>query len=527
MENITSWLRKLTLTRDNKTTVAIIKGACSQISKASEVAVCLLTANETLVRSLLDKIAVVDSYGIHLSQEQGIFSHYASMGLTKWPHSVWVFPIRIDEPIGILICAWPSDSPCELDEESIQIVLESGAIALENADVHEQLSRQMAERSAELAIAKQEAESVSQLKNSFLSAASHDLRQPLQQITSLINILSRQGSSSDANEHLSRIKQIVRGMDKLLGCLLNLDRLEQGKIEPNYKDIRLSTVLSSLEDDFAQQAHNKNLIFNVFAYEGRVHTDEDLLLQILRNLVGNAIKYTEQGSVDVSCKVASSIVEVCIQDTGPGIAIELHDRVFEPFYQIRDERQKSSSFGLGLSLVKALAETISIPILLSSEPGKGTRFTLSLPKSADELEQFIDQGNDMIRTETSVRGSVLYMEDDEILILSMTTLLEIEGFLVISAESGAEAFERISALEQDIDIIVTDKRLKGGQDGVEWVIKIREVLGYDVPTILLTGYTERTVHQEALKTVQAVLCKPIDVDFLVSEIEKYIKKKPH
>jgi CheY-like chemotaxis protein len=299
---------------------------------------------------------------------------------------------------------------------------------------------------------------------------------------------------------------------------LNLDRLETGRIEPNFKKIQIMDIFSTLRSDFALQAAEKrlNLLFepsNMF-----IISDRALLLQILRNLIGNAIKYTQVGDIRITTKQNTDFLMLCVHDTGPGVEQGRQASIFAPFFQLPSQQNDSNGFGIGLALVKALAEIMNHPISLVSEVGKGSTFSIQLPINNLAVDELNKQDENIIQFPEQEKCVVLYLEDDNDLAGSISTLLSMEGYQVITASSSNEAMQAIDKAQKKPDIIVTDNSLDAGESGVEVVQKLRIQMETHIPAIMLTGYTEIAVHKKALKILQKVLSKPVDADVLLKEI---------
>ncbi len=546
MANLDQWLAKLSLARDTKTVLDILSEAAKLVTQASEVQAYSFVVEDVdditdpkaraaeLPDPLIQKI--YERKGLlYLGTDDKQMLIDAGIMAIAIDCPVLIAPLRQNDPIGALLCQFIDISPANqldiinnFDQDKLAILGTAGAIALENVSIHEQLAQQAIERTAELMEVRQAADAANRIKSRYLSAASHDLRQPLQQLTSLIDLLLRQNATPETGNKdpmptYRRMQRITAAMDKLLSTLLDLERLEQGAITPSIKDVELDSLLLTLQDDFADKASEKQLQLSIATTQQTVVTDPDLLLQILRNLLGNAIKYTQSGMVSVSASNGANFLELCISDTGPGFTAEQQILIFDPFYQIMDGRQQRASFGLGLSLVKALAETLSVPVSLSSIPGDGSCFSLTLPISEHQVEKLVDSGGDIVQVELPSRGIVLYLEDDDILVDSITLLLEMVGFAVYTASSLANTKELLAQNPFVPDIIVTDKNLLDGEDGLAVVSHLRQHFETAIPAILLTGFTERSVIEEAAKTVQSTLTKPVDVDVLIDEIESLLK----
>lgn len=513
---ITKWIKYLSRARDLQTTKTLIVSAIEELSGASFV--CVLTeedetafavmrahseANTTFFNLIPSDIALMPELNIHLSKHK----------------RTTVIPIKDESLIGVILIAWDLSEEAVAQQIDASLILaECALIVLQNVAVHGQLAKQMAERTTHLAAARQEAESANQLQRRFLSAASHDLRQPLQQINSLIDILIRQPQEQHSARQLKRIQHIIGDMNTLLASLLNLERLVKGKIEPQLKTIQIADLIDTLKNDFTLQAAEKGLQLTFELTHDSIISDKGLLLQVLRNLVGNAIKYTFAGGVKITTTKSADFLTISVHDTGQGIAADRQISIFDPFYQIDGPSKLNSGFGLGLSLVKALAETLNHPISLVSEEGSGSVFSVQLPIHKNAIEMLDAQDQDIIQLPEQNQCVVLYLEDDDDLTESISTLLTMEGYQALTASSSIEAKQVMIEAQKTPDIIVTDNSLDAGESGIEVVQQIRNETGTRVPAIMLTGYTENAMHRKALMTVQKVLTKPVDADDLLNEI---------
>ncbi|MBA6356927.1 MULTISPECIES: hybrid sensor histidine kinase/response regulator [unclassified Colwellia] len=522
MQMITTWIKRLSRARDIQTAKSLVCAAFTALSHADFVTVLVagdeLTAHSFETTSNLAKKYTDDEF-FWLSPNEAI--ELTQFLPNNSPNqAVLVIPIKDEKLIATIWVSWnncPKGSEPVVDP--LLILAQCFLIVLKNVVVHSQLAKQMAERTSNLSEARQEAEAANQLKSRFLSAASHDLRQPLQQISSLIDVLVRQSKEQLPQTQLKRIQRIISDMNTLLNSLLNLDRLETGSIEPIFKKIQITDIFDTLKSDFALQAAEKNINLVFETSPVTIISDRALLLQILRNLLGNAIKYTHLGEVRVSANQENDFLILAISDTGPGIEQEKQASIFDAFYQLPSQHNNSSGFGIGLALVKALAQTMNHPITLVSEIGKGSVFSIQLPVNNSAVDELNNQDDDIVQFPEQDNCMVLYLEDDDELADSISTLLTMEGYQVITASSSVEAKQVIDEQQKIPDIIVTDNSLDAGESGIEVVQQIRIDAEKYIPAIMLTGYTERTVHQKALKVVQTVLSKPVDADDLLKEID--------
>lgn len=403
----------------------------------------------------------------------------------------------------------------------LQLLASAACSNIDNITLLNELNNKVLERTASLYEAQQEAESANNFKTRFLSAASHDLRQPLQYLNTQCAILKRLSPSNEQLNHIGKMRSTISGMSRLLDALLNLDQLESGQLVPELQSLDLNDLLSEMRDEFSDIAISKELNLNVCALDVDIYSDPRLIRQMLRNLISNALKYTQRGSVEVTCEASEGMVSVVITDTGPGIPEDRQSDIFEPFFRLVQHRAQEGGFGLGLAVVKSLAEVLKHPISLYSGSESGSQFTIELPRSAKVSKALDITLNDAVQIENENTPTILYLEDDQDILEAVQTLLDMEGYKVLSAEASDEASLLIKDIETLPDLIITDNRLANGDNGLEVVSRLRAELNKPIPAIMLTGYTEKSLHEQALQIVQKVLCKPVDADVLIAEVRNF------
>ncbi|MBF5094255.1 histidine kinase [Azospirillum sp. INR13] len=242
------------------------------------------------------------------------------------------------------------------------------------------LEQQVRERTAELHAAKSAAEQAHRAKSRFLAHASHDLQQPLQAIGMFTGMLERQPQSAKAAALLTDLKAAQRSMRDLLNAILDISKLESGAVTPKPADLPLSPLLDQLEAEFAGLAEAKGLRLRAVPTNAVVRSDPALLERIVRNLIGNAIRYTETGGVLVGCRTRGDRLWIEVYDTGRGIAEPDRRRIFEEFVQLdRPDRDRSEGIGLGLAIVERLARLLEHPVTVRSVEGRGTVFAVGVP----------------------------------------------------------------------------------------------------------------------------------------------------
>jgi PAS domain S-box-containing protein len=390
----------------------------------------------------------------------------------------------------------------------------------------ELLEQRVIDRTTELGVAIAEASQANAGKSRFLAAASHDLRQPLQSVGLYLSVLMRQlgaGAGADVNrtelEDIgSKMRLSLDAMGELLDALLDISRLESGSVTPKKRDVVLRPLLDRIVADNAQQAEEKGLRLSCSVDDFVIHTDPGLLERIIENFVTNAIRYTEQGQVTIDCRHTAELVQVSVSDTGIGIAVGELENVFEEYYQLDNSaRSRKKGLGLGLSIVKQIAQLLDHPISVTSIPGSGSTFNIDVPIGTNESTSEKPSVLDRQPKSENCDPIVLLVDDDLAVVDATTMLLGVSGFDVRSALSGKDA---LALIESGIrpNIILSDYRLPG-IDGLETIRRVREAISQEVPAILMTGDTSsKNINDTSLKKC-TVLHKPVDSDQLVSLLQ--------
>lgn len=239
--------------------------------------------------------------------------------------------------------------------------------------------------------AREQADRANRAKSRFLAMASHDLRQPLQALALLNGTLRRLSEHScGTDEALEAQSQAIGTMSRLLNALLDVSRLEAGAVLPNPIDFPLGPMLAELEQEFATLAATNELRLQIAHTDAWVHSDPSMIGRILRNLVSNAIKYTEHGTVRLAAGDGANGVWIEVADTGIGIPADQLPLIYDEFYQAQTHRDPrhvragGEGYGLGLSIVKRLVDLLGIRLQVTSEVGRGTTFTLGLPTALEQ-----------------------------------------------------------------------------------------------------------------------------------------------
>jgi PAS domain S-box-containing protein len=372
-----------------------------------------------------------------------------------------------------------------------------------------------------------EAERANRAKSRFLAAASHDLRQPLQAAHLFAAALRIGLERRDDLELLGSIEDALKAGNALLDALLDVSRLDAGVLTPKFREFAVADLLDQIETEFSEAAREKGLALRVLVSSMIVRSDPTLLGQILRNLVSNAVRYTERGRILVGCRRAGAGLAIEVLDTGIGIASNKIERIFEEFYQIGNpERDRKRGLGLGLAIAAGVAKLLDHPIEVRSEPGRGSLFRVLVPLSESGIE--IAAAPPPRPAAPTVRPSdalLLAIDDDPDQLEAMTVLFGRLGYRVLAADSAATALTKLSQNGAAPDVIIADYRLRDGFTGANAIGHIRRSLGRNLPGLILTGDTEPARLAEASASGFELLHKPIEARLLQDAIERLLSAR--
>lgn len=355
-----------------------------------------------------------------------------------------------------------------------------------------------------------EAEDANRAKTVFLASASHDLRQPLHAAGLYLGALSRAGLN-DRQAHLVRhVMASNEAANEMLGTLLDFSKVDAGVVQPQLRTFALQPLFHKLERELAPLAESKGLVFRLRDTRLVVQADPALVEMIIRNLLVNAVRYTERGAVLLGCRrrVGRAVIEVW--DTGIGIPASQHREVFREFHQLGNpERDRRKGLGLGLSIVDGLARAMGVEVGLASREGRGSVFRLTLPISQAAViasDRPGEEGGDLGGL------NVLLIEDDESVLAAMSDLLMSWGCACETASSVDQALARLDAFTPHL--LLVDYRLRDHRSGLEAVSLIRERLGPELPAFLVTGDTGPQRLREAHASGLVLLHKPVPAERL-------------
>lgn len=389
-----------------------------------------------------------------------------------------------------------------------RLLRRSVAIRRERDRAVQELEKLNAEQRVKVAIA----ERLSQTRSRVLSTASHDLRQPLHALSVYSAVLASNPTLDTLPEVAHNIDRLVRSLGSLLHGLLDLSRLSADYYVPERQRISLDRLVESICQEYQSAAENKGLCMILNLEHVRLFDDPIAIARITRNLVDNAFKYTERGEVRICTYNSGNLACLTVEDTGKGIPFDEKSRVFEEFYQLDNPERDpyNKGIGLGLAIVQRLCGLIGAQVLLVSEPGAGSRFSVTFNTVVTGTSRHnITESTDSMR----LQGKRFYVVDNEIDILDgMRWLLKAWDVDVETANSPKTTEELFNHFGKP-HLLIVDLRLRGGEHGAELASRLQRIHGY-FPVLVVTGETELESLNKVDKAGYPLLKKPITPETL-------------
>lgn len=361
------------------------------------------------------------------------------------------------------------------------------------------------------------------IKNMF-AGASHDLKQPLQAMVLFVNALN---SMSDPTQKalLGKLELAINNMKALFENLLDVSKLESLLDKVDLQTVALKPILDNVFNEFEVLAQDKSLTLRFRANDFNVTTNGAMLERIIRNLLSNAIRYTNEGGVLLACRERNGLVSIEIWDTGIGIDEDSIDSIFERFHQVKKEDEAGhQGHGLGLSIVKRLTERLSHTIEVQSNYGRGTLFRIEIP-FAEQRTNLIEEkakSTDMSAIEVASpvllqavqlptnNINILLIDDDELILDSLQTLIQSWGMNVI-------AFNSITVMQQYLsentthhcDVIISDFHLSAHETGLDAITAARNLLEKQIPALIVSATEEESDIEKIKASKIPLLNKPV------------------
>jgi signal transduction histidine kinase len=389
-------------------------------------------------------------------------------------------------------------------------------LQLEKSDLIAQLEQE----TENVRKAQKTAEQANQAKTKFLAAASHDIRQPIHALGLFLEVLDRSTLSAYQQQVLNNAKAAFSASADMLNTLLDFSRIEAGVVDVQKRQFYLQPLLNKLENEMAPLADNKSLLYRSRETQALVESDPVILELILRNLISNAIRYTNQGGILLGCRARDGHTSLEIWDTGIGISPDHHDDIFREFYQLgNSERDHRKGLGLGLAIVRGFTNNLGHTLSFSSIPGRGSVFRVQLPNALTLPE--VDDSSQQSTEIQLLNARILLVDDDESVRQGMLDLLSSWGCECYAADSLDEALTHLRMHQPDL--IISDYRLREEHTGNDVIRILRAHCGIELPALIITGDTAPDRLADAHKSGLPLLSKPVTPKILYSTLASMLR----
>ncbi|VUD40466.1 Autoinducer 2 sensor kinase/phosphatase LuxQ [Thalassocella blandensis] len=407
------------------------------------------------------------------------------------------------------------------------------------AEINVKLERLVDERTRELMIAKDRAEEASNAKAEFLANVSHEIRTPLNAIIGLAHVALAATRDKQVQTYLEKMRGSGQHLLRVINDILNFSRLEAGKLELDSSNFLLEDLVDNVVDMVWDRAHSKGVEIQVHISPGIPHTfkgDPLRLGQILINFMANAVKFTEQGTIEFNINLKSDIegfatIEFEVKDTGIGIPREKLATLFQPFRQIdSSSTRRFEGSGLGLAISKDLADLMGGIIEVESEHNVGSAFkllvTLEDVSETDVFVSSIKADNVFSEKAKRINANILLVEDNRLNQEVAEALLKMSGCNITTVSSGVQAIEVMKHDSESIDVILMDIQMPI-MDGVKATQEIRKLDKCEyIPIIAMTANVLSGDREKYLNSgMDDYIAKPIDPEQLVNTLQKWVNEE--
>lgn len=347
-------------------------------------------------------------------------------------------------------------------------------------------------------------------KSRFLAAASHDLRQPIHAQTLLIEELIERVDDPNLINLIRDIKISTNALHELFDAIMDISKLDNDKIVPKIENFQLHELLDTIALEFKSIANTKQLRFEIIAPTLNIKSDRNLLMRIIQNLVSNAIRYTEKGSVLITTRIRGDFIRIEVRDSGIGISKDQQQAIFKEFYQVPSRKiENTNGLGIGLSIVQRLSKLLNHELEIISDIDRGSTFAVMVPLIKTDFKTNTSRLRISCNLDTFNGNRVLVIDDDVLILRSMHSLLTHWGCSVTSVTSGKEACDLIQPETPEPNIIIADYKLQDGETGIDAIKLIKRMLNISAPILIITGDTSEETINEIKSQGYSYLHKPI------------------
>ncbi|MDY6959271.1 MAG: response regulator, partial [Halobacteriota archaeon] len=443
------------------------------------------------------------------------------------PKTIMTYPIVYqDELVGVIELGSASYTLGEEMMPYIDGIISQMGIAIKNSMAYENIQN----LADELDLKNKEIQEANRLKSEFLANMSHELRTPMNSIIGFSNrVLKKSGHLLPERQfkNLEAVNRNAHNLLALINDILDLSKIEAGKMDVYYEIFDIREVISEVADAIAPLANDKGLELGKTIENVTVRSDKNKIKQILINLLGNAIKFTNEGSIEIiSRDLRDGNIQIVIKDTGVGINKEDLGIIFDEFRQVDgSSTRKEGGTGLGLSITKKFVEILSGSIKIESKYGVGTSFIVTIPTNIEvrakdeEVTVIKGETGDLKTDEDSSEKynlTILCIDDEKDVSELMSQYLSDEGYGVICANNGTEGVEKAKELHPDV---ITLDIMMPNVNGWEVISKLKQdPETADIPVIVISIFDDK--NRAYRLGAKDYLLKPIEQDALINSIKK-------
>ncbi|MCC7254234.1 hybrid sensor histidine kinase/response regulator [Hyphomicrobium sp.] len=366
----------------------------------------------------------------------------------------------------------------------------------------------------QLILARDVAERANRFKTGFFTAVGHDLLQPLHAARLSLSALGELRDDPQHQRLVGQVDHALSTIQELLRTILDLSKLESGALRPSFQAIDVGGLLEAVMADIAPIARQKGLALTMRGHRAAVISDPLMLRRMLQNLLANAVQYTEQGRVLLACRPRSGLIRIDVWDTGPGIAPSEEPRIFEEFHRgAAGQRSNAGGFGIGLAIIARMGEALGHRIDLCSRPGRGTRFSVYVPRAEEGVVLRVETkgaGPAAARAYGLAQTKVGVIEHDAAVREAMRALRDRWGCETRFCASTADV-EALVASEPGFRplVILADFHLDHGESGLAAVARLRQARGAVTPAVVITADHSSEVADKVAAAGCELLRKPV------------------
>ncbi|WP_404401860.1 hybrid sensor histidine kinase/response regulator [Idiomarina seosinensis] len=409
-----------------------------------------------------------------------------------------------------------------LEDANIDLEQRVDTRTQEIREINQELTAEIDRRrevEVQLQKAKAEAEAANASKTRFLALASHDILQPLNAARLYLSAIDEHHLSERNLGLVGKLDTALGSTEHLLSTLLSIAKMDQGALKPQLRHIQLSEVLGPLVEEYTVLAEQRPLAFKAFCRDRAVYTDPTYLRRIVQNFLSNAIKYTPSGKVLLGVRKRGEYLQIAVWDTGPGIAAQQQDKVFDAFYRIQN--QNVEGVGLGLSVAQRMSEQLGCELQIASVEGRGSCFSVTVPVGS--AGQVVSKPEIKVEDTPTAELQLLVVDDDRENLNAVSALLEKWGCRAITCQSYQQAVD-YARHNPPVNGLLLDYQL-GDSDGLSLAHELRHLWQQEkLPGALVTAMRDDTVKTAARQAKLHFLPKPVKPAALKALL-KYISSR--